>query len=1116
MKNRIHHVRNKLLLLTKAKHAFILIALLLLSSGLFSQTIINGKIIDEKTKETIAGATVALQSTSTGTITGNDGKFQLKTEKTLPVKLNVSFVGYKSQSILVSDTHETILISLTEDISEINEIVVTALGLKRERSSLPYATQNIVSEDLNKTPSSNFVGNLSGKIAGLQITSANTLGGTNNVIIRGFKSLTQSNQALFVVDGIPFDNSNQSRNGLDLGGTITDINPDDIQSVNVLKGAAASALYGSRAANGVILINTKKGGNKNDKLDIVFNQGIKVGSIDQSTLPTYQTSYGQGKGTSGYSATYPDQTGWFYYRPAFNSNNLPVNIVITNQDLAWGPAYDPKVSAYNWDAFVPGNPNYGKATPWVAAQNNKAVDYFETPVSSNTSLSIGGSTEKSTFKIGLIYNYDKGITPNSDIKKNVYNFGWTTKLTDKLVLGTSFNYSNTASKNRSTYDYRAANTNIRDLRQWLPSNVDLKAQRADFDRGLNASWNIVAGSYNVQSSDVIKAAYHNNLYWNDYKNYNKDTRDRYFGNVYATYDIIKGLQATARVSKDSYTQFFENRIAVGSYQTSSYGRTDVKFSETNLDLLLNYNRDLTKDLNLKALLGSNIRRTSTQSLSAVTSGGLVVPDLYAISNSVSTPSAPQEYDGTKEVDGVFGGLTLGYRNLLTLDATGRWDRSSALPEANNNYFYPAVSGSFNFSTLLPNYTWLNFGKLRLNYAEVGSDAPIYSVRNTYVAGTAFNGQNIYSTPLTNNNPDLKPERSQNYEAGLEASLFHNRINLDVTYYNSRLNDQITPITPSTATGYANFYVNGGTIENKGVEVSLNIVPVRNKNFSYDFTTNWSKNNNTVISLYGGQSSYTIASFQNSVQLVAAVGQSYGILRGTDYEYLNGQTLVDATGYYVKSSNRNSNLGKVTPDWIGSINNRFRYKDFSLSFLVDISQGGNVYSLDMDNGSRAGILAETAANNDLGNPLRNTLAQGGGIILPGVKADGTPNSVRIDVSNAYTLGSKLPYGSVNALTAKSYIYDASYVKLREVAFSYVLPARLFVSAKNIKGITFTLSGRNLWIIHKNLPYSDPEQGAPSTTLTNTDPLIYNANSSIGYQNAVFPIVREIAFNVKLNF
>lgn len=1072
---------------------------------------IKGKILSN-TGAPVNGATVKVKGNNVSTKTSPSGEF------TIPASagniLQVSSVNTLSKEITIGNA-SYYEISVEERVNNLDDVLITtALGIKRDRNLLPYATQQVSSEDLNRTPTNNFIKNLSGKVAGLQITSNNTLGGTNNVILRGFKSLTQSNQALFVVDGVPFDNSNQSRGGLDLGNVASDINPDDIASISVLKGAAAAALYGSRAANGVILINTKKGTKKG--LDIVVSQSVQTGTIDKSTLPSYQNQYGQGKGTAGYSATYPSQTGEFYYIPVLGSGGQPRQVVITNQDLAWGPAYNPSLSVYNWDAFVPGNPNYGQATPWVKSPNSDAVDYFQTPIATNTSFSLSSTQDRNTFKLGYTNNYERGIAPNSYLRKHVFNFGGSTQVTDKLNLGAALNFSHAFANNRSTYDYRATNTNVRDLRQWVPTNVNYDALRADYERGYNASWNIVAGSYANESGEIIKAAYHNNPYWNDFKNYNNDTRERYFGNVYATYDLAKGLQATGRISRDAYTQSFENRIAVGSYQTSSYARSEVKFAETNYDFLLNLDRNLNETLNLKALLGTNIRRSSTTSLSAATSGGLVIPDLYTLSNSVAIANAPIEYDGTKQVNGFFGGFTLSHNNYLSLDATGRWDRSSALPKANNSYFYPAVSGSFTFSNLIQDLSWLSFGKLRLNYAEVGNDAPIYSVRNTYVAGTPFNGQTIYSNPLTNNNPNLKPERNKTYEAGIELSFLKNRINADVTYYQSRLTNQITPITPSTASGFSNFYVNGGTTQNRGVEVTLNVVPVKITDFKWDFTLNWSKNTNKVISLYGGQSAYTIASYQNSVQLVAEVGKPYGTLRGTDYVYLNGQPVVDANGYYVKSDNRNSDIGNISPDWIGGLTNRFSYKNLSLSFLIDASKGGDIYSLDLDNGSRSGILKETAALNDLGNPLRNPLAQGGGIILPGVKADGTPNTTRIDVSDANKLGSKLPFGSTNALAAKSYVYDASYIKLREVAISYVLPANVFANSKLFKGAAFTLSGRNLWIIHKNLPYSDPEQGSPSTTLANTDPIIYNSNASIGYQNAVFPIVREFAFNVKLNF
>lgn len=998
---------------------------------------------------------------------------------------------------------------------QLDSIVVTAYGIKRNATQLVYAAQTVGAKELSWVPTSNFTNALSGRVAGLQITSSNAIGGSNNIILRGFKSLTQNNQALVVVDGVPFDNSNQSLNGTDLGNVAADWNPNDIASITVLKGAASAALYGSRAANGVLLITTKKAKAGERSPNIIFSQGLKTGSIDRGTMPKVQKDYGQGNGTKGYNTAYPNQSGFFYYTPVFNSNGERKNVVITDEDQGWGPKYDPNLLVYNWDAFVPGNQNYGRATPWTASPSD-FYDYFQTPLSNNTSILVDGADEQSNYKFGYQYTNDKGIQPNSNLRKHLLNFAYNRNVYQNLELGIAFNYLNQSAKNRGTYDYRAANTNVRDFRQWLPSSVNFKELKDDYNRGLNASWNMVAGSYDKVLTTPIAAAYHNNPFWNDYQNYNNDNRERYFGNIHAQYNVNKDLNVLVRLSRDQYSQFVESRMAVGSYRAALYTRSNVKYGETNFDVLINYNKQLTSAIQLKAILGSNIRRTRTESIAASTSGGLSVPGLYTIANSLLTPDPPVEYDGAKQINGYFADVAFNIGQLVNIEGTIRRDKSSALPSNHNTYYYPSVGANFLFHRLLDRWDWLSYGKLRLNYASVGNDAPIYSVQNTYVNQPAFNGINYFSIPSINNNPNLKPERSNNYEAGLELGFWQNRINLDVTYYRSRLYDQITPITPSTATGYSQFFVNGGTIQNQGVEVSLNVVPVRTKDFTYDFTLNWSKNNNKVISLYQAQSSYTIATYQNSIQLAAEVGKPYGILQGSDYQYVEGKRLVDATGSYVKSTNKLSDLGKVTPDWIGGWSNRFQYKNFQLSFLVDASKGGNVYSLDIDNGQRAGVLAETAGNNDLGNPLRNPLSQGGGVILDGVTADGKQNTTRIDVSDSYKLGSKIPFGSTRGLTAKSYVYDASWIKLREVSLGYNLSGKQLGWDKVVQNIYVSLSGRNLWIIHKNLPYSDPEQGAPSTTLTNTAPMVYNTNASIGYQNGVYPTVREWAFNIRLTF
>jgi TonB-linked SusC/RagA family outer membrane protein len=1092
------------------KYAGMAFALLL--AGLLStaQTrTITGRLVDDK-NEPIAGATINVKNTNQSTISDIQGRFSI--DAAADAILKITFIGFEPVETKATDPALTHL-TLRRNTGSLDTVLVTtALGIRRTRNSLPYATQQVSAEDLNRTPNTNFVDNLSGKVAGLQITSSNALGGSDNVILRGFKSLTQSNQALFVVDGVPYDNTTQNLAGYDLGNPVSDLNPDEIESVSVLKGAAAAALYGSRADNGVIIITTRHERSRNKKVSLTVSQSTQAGLIDKSTLPKYQTQYGQGYGSAGASS--PD--GFFYYQPAVGSNGQNVSIVETDEDQVWGSAFNPNLKVYQWDAFSPGNANFGKPTPWTAAAHHDPTDFLVTPLTSITGVYISAAGTDASIKAGYSNSYNKGSLPNSDIKKNTLYLDVTYDLTDRLTLGGLIHYTDEQGTNRSSYDFRAINTSLRDFRQWWPTNINLNEQKADYFRNhTNNTWNWLGGYATASADDLPSAAYHNNAYWTQYENYNNDSRQRYFGNINLNYKLLDGLNLFGRVARDTYNQLFETRVAVGSYQTPGFSKYLGTYGETNYDLILNYDKKLTPDLTLKALLGGNVRQVDNQYTSAATAGGLVVPRLYALSNSLKTPAAPTEYDGRKEVDGIFAGATLGWKEFLTLDATLRRDESSTLPTDHNIYYYPAVSGNFLFSKFLTDWNWLSYGKLRANYAEVGGDAPVYSTQNTFAAGTPFNSQTLFSYTTTNNNPNLRPERNKTYELGAELSFLRNRLGLDVTYYHSRLSDQIMPITPSAASGFTLFYVNGGTIQNQGVELTLNAVPVRTRDFSWNILLNWSKNNNKVLSLYGGQPSYTIASYQNGIQLVAETGKSYGILRGSDYQYLDGQRLIDANGYPVKAANAKSDIGNINPDWLSGINNTFTYKHFLLSFLIDVKKGGDVYSLDMDYASWSGVIPETAGKNASGNSIRNPLTQGGGVLLQGVTQDGKQNTKLVDAYDI-NVDNQFPFGSVNSIAAKSYVYDAGYVKLREVSFGYSLPASLFGKQPTIKGIDVSLSGRNLWIIHKNLPYSDPEQGAASTTPNSTTPIVFNPNASIGYQTGVYPSVRTLAFNVKIKF
>jgi outer membrane receptor protein involved in Fe transport len=740
----------------------------------------------------------------------------------------------------------------------------------------------------------------------------------------------------------------------------------------------------------------------------------------------------------------------------------------------------------------------------VPAAHHSYEDFAEKPITTTNSVFVDGAGDKSSFKLGYTNSYDKGILPNSFVKKNTVNFGSTYNLTENLSVGANINYVKEDGLNRNGYTYSTSGPS-RNFRQWWGTNVDLNELKDDYFRTkTDASWNWNTAAYlSNTGGNLSKGAYHDNPYWVQYENYNNDSRDRVFGNINLNYKINSYLNFTARTSVDYYSSLFENRVAVGSVGTASYRKVVSTFRENNYDLLLNFDKNITKDINLKALLGNNISQRRSTSTDAITNGGLIVPGYYALANSAKTPAAPVESDVAKEIDGVFGGFTLTYQQFLSLDATIRRDASSTLPVGNNVYYYPSVSGSFIFSKLVPQLTWLSFGKLRANYAEVGGDAPSYSLQNTFNAGTAFNSLALFTASTTNNNPNLRSEKTQSYEIGADASFLHGRLGFDLTYYNAKTLDQITPITPSTATGYTSFYVNGGTVQNSGLELSINATPVKTRDFSWNINVNWSKNTSEVLSLYGGQPSYAITSWQKG-QLVAEVGKAWGILRGTDYTYLNGQPIVNSKGYYVFNTNTKSDIGDINPNWIGGITNSFKYKNWGLSFLIDTKQGGSVYSLDLDYGSYSGLYPETGGKNDLGNSVRKPIANGGGIILPGVTADGKPNTTRIDASDINNGGFSFSSADGFSQPLKHFVYDASYVKLRELSISYSLPQSVLSKISFVRGIDFSLTGRNLLIISKNLPYADPEQGQAS------------GNASIGFQNAAYPSIRAYAFNVKIKF
>jgi TonB-linked SusC/RagA family outer membrane protein len=1093
------------------KRLLLLFALFVFAGGLtlWAQTrVITGTVTSAVEGEgPIAGVTVQVKGTTIGTVTDVNGKYSLNVPQNATT-LIFSYVGMKSQEVEIAG-RSVIDGYLESALVGLDEVVVTALGISREKKSLGYATQQLGGDAISTVKTDNFVNSLSGKVAGVNIKANNNMGGSTNVIIRGSKSLTGNNQALFVIDGVPVDNSNtnnsgqlQGRSGYDYGNAASDLNANDIESIDVLKGAAASALYGARAANGVIMITTKKGAVRPGKaLGVTINSNVTISSIDKSTFPEYQTNYGGGYGPYYSGGTHPGLEEF-----DADGDGIDDLVVPFYEDASMGEKFDPSLMVYQWDAFVPESPNYGKKTPWVNSPNGP-IKFFNKGVSYTNSIDISGGSDKSAFRLGYTNMDQKGIMPNSSLKRNNIAFNGSYNMLNNLKVSASANYTNTLGKGRNSTGY--SDNIMTSFRQWYQTNVDVSLLKDLFEktgRSQNVTWN---RTY----YDDPYPLYWDSPYWVRYRNFESDERNRLIGFMQADWKATSWLSFMGRVSVDTYSELQEERKAVGSVAgemgpgrkdvTSGYSRFARTYLESNYDLMATFKKDITSKLNFNGLIGTNFRRTKEDRIFESTAGGLSVPDVYALSNSIDPLPTPEESYRRTGLNGYFGSISLGYNNMLYLDATYRIDQSSTLPKDSWTYTYPSVSGSFLFSELLKQ-NWLQLGKLRLNYAEVGNDAPWASVLDTYRPIAPLNGAPMVTVAERKRNAELKPERTKSIEAGLEMTMFQSRVGFDIAFYKSNTINQILPVSVSYATGYRSKYVNAGEIQNKGVELRLMLTPLKTTGFQWDITMNWAKNINEVVSLKEGITNLQLGSLQGGITINARVGEPYGTIQGTDYVYLNGKRVIQSTGYYQISTTSDNILGNINPDWTGGVYNTFRYKGISLGFLVDVQKGGDIFSLDMWYGLGTGMYPETDFINDLGNPVRDPVGanaatggnpQSGGVVLDGVTADGAKNLRRVEGGN-YRL-----FGWARNPNA-GFIYDASFVKLREVTLTYDLP-RSLMAKTFIDGASISFVGSNLWIIHKNLPYADPEASQ-------------SAGNIQGWQSGVMPTTRNLGFSLKLQF
>jgi len=1079
---------------------------------------IHGTVVSSEDGQGIPGVTVAVKGTTVGTITDLDGKYSLEVKPEYKT-LQFSYVGMKTVDIALSSQNE-INVTMEPDVMQMDEVVVTALGVSRQKKTLGYAVQDVSGDQLTQAKTDNVLNALSGRVAGVQITSGSgAIGASTRINIRGNSSLRSDNQPLFVVDGVPISNFDSGNGGMqwggaDFGNAISDINPENIESMTVLKGASAAALYGSRALNGVILITTKKGKANNKGIGVTYS--YNVGWDKVYILPDYQNKYGQ----AGYGSEYAyrnyladnglteEQYSYQQYTQEHVYSYYDGNWGGVNDgwDESWGSRLDIGLKLPQFDSPYTlddqGNPVY-EATPWVSHPDN-VKNFFTTGVNQTHNIAVSGGNDKATGRISYIYNDQQGVIPNTDLYKNSVNFTGTYKMTDRFKASANVTYINNYSSNLPGNGYDPNNV-MQSIGSWFGRQVNMQSLK-DHWMELDAFGKPYTWSY----------YYHNNPYWTVYKNTSNRNRNRLMGNVNFEYDINDWLNVVLRAGTDFWTEdrkhVIWNMSNESKHQGGNFYEEKRDFQETNVDLYLNIDKSFGKEgiHRITGLVGTNYRNNS-YSYNHLGANELTVPNFFDIGNAKGTPVTDM-YKSLRTTNSIYAQADYSYKDFLFVGATIRGDWSSTLPKDDWNYWYPSINAGFILTNLLDlNPNGLTFAKLRASWAKVGGDADPYSLYNYYQSATPFSGVSLYHYLRQNNNPFLKPEEKNAWELGLDLKFWNGRVGVDFTYYDEKTRNQIMAIDVATSTGFDSRWINAGELENSGVELSAYVDIFKSKNFSWSVTINWAKNTNMVNELYGELEAYQIGNSWGGLSVEARPGEEYGIIKGYAFKRDdNGNIIVNSHGLPERTSTLQE-IGSVIPDWTGGINNRFSWGNTSgwgklnLSFLVDGRHGGDIFSVTKMFGLYAGVLEQTAANN-----VRETGAIAGVNAMTNetfVHEDGSPlNTDLNDPNNTDIVAPSSFYYNAYKLHEWSVI-DGSFIKLREVSLGYTLPKRFFENNKVIKGFDVSLYAHNvalLWVDSSNDIKIDPETGFGT------------ANSGVGIEQYQLPASRTIGFKFSVRF